>query len=229
MRVAVVIPWRGGLPDRERHHETVRAHLRTLLPDAWHIDADSGDQPFSRAGSRNRGVRLSEDVGADVVVLCDADTLPEPGPLLAAIEAAGDGRLHLPYTRFRGFSQAGTATYLKGVNPEWCEIELATDWSTGGVLVTTPAAWWRAGGMDERYVGYGYEDEAFKAAADTLLGSTVRHAGTIWHLWHTQQTGVGSPEHTGNGQLAERYRAASGNPEAMRALAAECTQPAGRP
>ncbi|MFB4265320.1 hypothetical protein [Nonomuraea sp. GTA35] len=229
IRVACVIPWRGGHEDRERHHETVRAHLRDLLPDAWHIDSDSGHEPFSRAGSRNRGVRLAEDVGADVVVLCDADTLPERGPLLLAIEKAQDGRLHLPYTRFRGFTQPGTVAYLKGVDPEWCEVDVETDWSVGGVLVIQPGAWWRAGGMDERCVGYGYEDEAFKYAADTLLGPTARHTGTIWHLWHEQQMGVGSPEHTANGQFAARYKAAYGHPEAMRALLAEHAQLAGRP
>lgn len=230
MRVACVIPWRGGHLDRERHHDTVRAHLQQMLPDAWHIDADSGHQPFSRAGSRNRGVHLAQDVGADVVVLCDADTLPEPDPLIAAIEGASrDGHLHLPYARFRGFSPEGTAAYLAGIPAGECDVEQETDWSTGGVLVATPAAWWGAGGMDERFVAYGYEDEAFKAAADTLLGPTMRHPGTIWHLWHVQQMGVGSPKHTANGRLAARYAAAESNPKAMRALVAEHAQLASRP
>lgn len=221
MRVACVIPWRGGQPDRERHHETVRAHLRELLPDAWHVDADSGHQPFSRAGSRNHGVRLAQDVAAEVVVLCDADTLPERPALLEAIDAAHDGRLHLPYVHFRGLSQNGTRLYLGGAPPHACETELAHDWATGGVLVVTPDAWWRAGGMDERYIAYGYEDTAFRIAADALLGPTVKHAGIIWHLWHEKQMGLGSPEHTANGDLSARYVAAEGNPDAVREIVSE--------
>lgn len=221
MRVAVVIPWRGGQPDREAHHKTVRAHLRKLLPDAWHIDADSGQQLFSRAGSRNHGVRLAQDVDADVIVLCDADTLPEAEPLQAAIDSAHDGLLHLPYVHFRGLSQNGTRLYLDGTKPEACETELAHDWATGGCLVLTPDAWWRAGGMDERMVGYGFEDTAFRIAADALLGPTVKHSGIIWHLWHEKQMGLGSPEHTANGHLAARYVAAEGNAEAVREIVSE--------
>ena len=221
MRVAVVIPWRGGQPDRERHHETVRAHLRTLLPDAVHMDVDSGREPFSRAGSRNPGVRLAQEAGCDVVVLCDADTLPEREPLMASIDSAHDGVLHLPYVHFRGLSQNGTRLYLKGTPPEACETELVHDWATGGVWVLEPSAWWRAGGMDERFVAYGFEDAAFRIAADALLGPTVKHPGTIWHLWHEKTMGLGSPQHTANGRLAARYVEAEGNPEAVRPIVAE--------
>jgi hypothetical protein len=219
-----VIPWRGGHPDRERHHETVRGRLQEMLPDAWHIDVDDGAQPFSRAGSRNRGVRLAQDVGAAVVVLCDADTVPEREPLLAAIESAHDGLLHLPYVHFRGLSQNGTRLFLGGTPGQACETELAHDWATGGVWVITPEAWWRAGGMDERFIAYGFEDAAFRISADALLGPTVKHPGTIWHLWHEKQMGLGSPQHTANGQLAARYVAAEGNPEAVRVLVNEHAQ-----
>ncbi len=221
MRIAVVIPWRGGQPDRERHHATVSAHLRGLLPDAIHMDVDSGHQPFSRAGSRNLGVRLAQDAEADVVVLCDADTLPEREPLMAAIDSAHDGLLHLPYVHFRGLSENGTRSYLGGTPPEACETELAHDWATGGCLVLTPEAWDSAGGMDERCVGYGYEDAIFRIAADALLGPTVKHDGTLWHLYHEKQMGLGSPEHTANGELAARYVAAEGNEDAVRAIVSE--------
>jgi len=221
VRVACVIPWRGGQPDRERHHQTVRAHLRELLPDAIHIDADNGAHPFSRAGSRNHGVRLAQDAGADVVVLCDADTLPERDPLMEAIGAARDGVLHLPYVHFRGLSMRGTAQYLGGIPLPECETESAHDWATGGVLVITPEAWWRAGGMDERMVGWGFEDTAFRIAADALLGPTVKHQGTIWHLYHKKTMGLGTPQHTANGKLARRYDQAHGDPDAVRKIVAE--------
>lgn len=221
MRVAVVIPWRGGQPDRERHHETVRAHLRELLPDAWHIDADSGHHPFSRAGSRNRGVQLAQDVGADVVVLCDADTLPEREPLLAAIGSAHDGLLHLPYTHFRGLSQNGTRAYLGGTPGDACEVELETTWSTGGVLVLQPSAWWRMGGMDERFRSWGMEDTAARVACDALLGPTVKHEGTIHHLWHPSEIDPTSPLYQANLALMARYVAAEGNPDAVRPIVAE--------
>jgi hypothetical protein len=221
--VAVVIPWRPGTPERNAHHEHVRAHLHEMLPDAIHLDVDSGHTPFSRAGSRNEGVRFTQIVGADVVVICDADTLPEAEPLHAAIETATDGRLHLPYTWYRGLSRDGTAQYLAGTPAADCPVDLAHEWATGGVLVIQPASWWAAGGMDERFVAYGFEDAAYRIAADALLGPTVAHQGTITHLWHPSEVGHGSPHHIANGQLCQRYVDATGDPDALRALIAERT------
>lgn len=218
MPVACVIPWRGGQPDRERHHETVRAHLETLLPDAVHIDADSGHTPFSRAGSRNHGVRLAQDAGCDVVVICDADTLPERGPLLAAVDGAHDGRLHLPYTRYRSLTRRGLAQYRRGDPLMDCEVDHDHEGATGGVIVIRVDAWWRAGGMDERFQGWGHEDAAFRLAADTLLGPTVRHPGAIHHLWHAREWNLGSPEFRANAAHMERYTEAGGDQEAMLAL-----------
>ncbi|MFI1485766.1 glycosyltransferase family 2 protein [Streptomyces sp. NPDC020747] len=221
MTVAVVIPWRPGTPERNAHHEHVRAHLQQLLPDAIHLDVDSGHTPFSRAGSRNEGVRQAQAAGADVVVICDADTLPEAEPLHAAIEAADDGRLHLPYTWYQGLSRPGTLAYLAGVPAADCATDLAHEWATGGVLVIRPASWWAAGGMDERFVAYGFEDAAYRIAADALLGPTVAHQGAITHLWHPSEVGHGSPQHIANGQLCQRYVDATDNPDAIRALIAE--------
>lgn len=221
MRVACVIPWRGGQPDRERHHETVRAHLRVLLPDAVHIDADSGGVPFSRAGSRNLGVRLAQDAECDVVVICDADTVVEREPLLVAIEAASDGLLHLPYRVFKGFSPIGTGAYLAGAPPHECATELETEWSTGGVLVIQPSSWWRMGGMDERFTGWGAEDTAARVACDALLGPTVKHPGTIFHLWHPSEINPDSPLYQANMQLMGRYVEAEGNADAVRAIVEE--------
>lgn len=221
MTVAVVIPWRPGTPERNAHHEYVRSYLTALLPDAIHLDVDSGHTPFSRAGSRNEGVRLAGTAGADVVVICDADTLPEPEPLHATIDAAADGRLHLPYTWYRGLSRDGTAQYLAGVPGDQCPTDLAHEWATGGVLVIQPDAWWAIGGMDERMVGWGFEDAAARICADALLGPTVRHQGTITHLWHPQESGLGSPQHVANGRLCQRYVDATGQPDVIRALLAE--------
>lgn len=221
MHVACVIPWRGGRRDRERHHQTVRNHLRALLPDAVHIDADNGAQPFSRAGSRNHGVRLAQDAGCDVVVICDADTLVEREPLLEAIEACSDGVLHLPYRRYRSLTKRGLAQYNAALPLLECEVDHDHEYATGGVLVLLAESWWRAGGMDERYQGWGMEDTSYRIAADALLGPTVRHPGTITHLWHRPEWNLGSPQYNRNAAHMQRYVEAEGDAEAVRAIVTE--------
>lgn len=220
--VVVVIPWRGGDPGRERAYEVVSARLAAILPDAVVIAADSGHDRFNRAASRNLGIRLAQSAGADVTVLCDADTIPEPGPLQEAIErAVRDGCLHTPYTRFLGLTEHGTEDYLAGKPLDGCEVELDYAFAVGGVFVVTPAAWEQAGGMDERFEAWGAEDVAFRRAADTLLGPTRRHEGVIVHLWHPPAPRTGTPANDAVWDLAARYRAADGDPAAMRSLIAE--------
>lgn len=216
MRAACVIPWRPTKPDRIAHHATVRRHLRRILPEAFHIDADSGHEPFSRAGSRNRGVRLAQDVGCEVIVINDADTLVEERPLLDAIEACTDGVMHLPYTRYRSLTRSGLAQYRADKPLLDCEVDHDHEWATGGVIVIQADAWWRAGGMDERMVGWGFEDSAYRVAADALLGPTVRHQGVIHHLWHRPEWNLGSAEYNANAERMQRYVQAEGNAEAVK-------------
>lgn len=99
-----------------------------------------------------------------------------------------------------------------------CEVDHDHEGATGGVIVIRVDAWWRAGGMDERFQGWGHEDAAFRLAADTLLGPTVRHPGAIHHLWHAREWNLGSPEFRANAAHMERYTEAGGDQEAMLAL-----------
>jgi hypothetical protein len=219
--VAVVFPWRAGQPERERHYKYVTDTLHALLPDAFHIDADSAATPFSRAGSRNLGVDVAISLKADIVVLVDADTIPEAEPLYAAIEGAKDGRLHLPYTKYRGLSRQGTVDYLNGTPPDQCRTDMETDWSTGGIMILQPEAWKRASGMDERIVGYSFEDTIFRICADAILGPTVRHEGTISHLWHPSAYDPTDANYLANRELAHRFDEAEGDRDAVVALIAE--------
>ena len=215
-KVTVAVPFRAGALDREIHAEYVSARLREMVPDATHLVVDVEGE-FSRARVRNEAVRLA---GSGVVVLCDADTLPEEHALTAAIEgAAQDGRLHLPYTRYRALSPEGTlAVYARGVHPGDAPVEDESRRPIGGVWVISTDAWWRAGGMDETFKGWGFEDDSFFTAANVLLGQTVRHEGTITHLHHKPAANLQSPEYRRNRARFQQYVRARRSPEQMRTL-----------
>src|SRR6478752_7980049 len=83
--VTVVIPWRPQ-PSRLDAFDRVLAWYEGHLPDVSVRTVDSGDEAFNAARCRNLAVAaVDED---DVVVLNDADTLPEREPLLRAIDGA---------------------------------------------------------------------------------------------------------------------------------------------
>lgn len=202
----IVIPWRGTRPERTHAKNYVLGKLRELLPNALIILADSGHQPFNRAASRNRGV---SQAGEGVVVVCDADTIPERKPLLEAIEQASrDKLLHLPYTHYRALSPAGTAAVVNGTPVAECPTEIEGDGSQGGVLVMDTEAWRSVGGMDERFTGWGFEDTSFCVTVQALCGGVIRHEGNIHHLWHPSEFDARSSRYAANRALFERYEAA---------------------
>jgi hypothetical protein len=213
--ISIVIPWRDTGPARSRAKDVVVEALTDLLPDAELILADAGRGSFSRAASRNLGVRAAED---GVVVVCDADTIPQRQPLLDAIAAAEDGMLHLPFGECRALSQAGTDQFLDGAVLDECPTELITVGSQGGVLVMQAKAWLDAGGMDERFIGWGFEDVAFHVSVATLLGEPIRHEGAIHHLWHPSDIDFFSPTYVANRALCQQYIDAHGDPQAIRRL-----------
>lgn len=219
-RVLVALPWRPQ-PHREYAHDLTTQRYRELLPDALIMGIDTRHDPFCLAACRNEGVSTAETLGYDVVVLADADTLPERQPLLEAIEHARVSRfVHLPYTQYRGLGADGTKQHLAGVPLDRCS-HVVIPGACSGVLVTTPATWWAAGGQDERYRGWSPEDVAFLIAHRTLLSSGfARHDGNVYALHHDSPPKTG-PVYDEAVAHYQRYLDADHKPAAMRALVAE--------
>jgi hypothetical protein len=214
MVVVVVIPWRPQ-PSRVAAFETVTQWYRDNLPEARLEIVDTDDSPFNLAACRNRGVATVDT--DEVVVIGDADTLPEREPLLAAIAAAGDGFVHLPYDEYHWLGRDGTAQFRAGTPLAECDFELVRG-ACSGVYVTTRATWERHGGQDETFRGWGFEDAAWYLAHTTLLGEAPRrHTGRVYALHHVGEVRAGA-QYDANAARMERYRAAEGDADAMRQL-----------
>jgi len=212
----VIIPWRPQ-PSRIPAFEAVVDWYRTTIPGVDLVTVDSDEATFNLSRCRNVGMGAIID-SSEVVVINDADTIPERGPLFEAIAAAAtSGLVHLPYSDYRWLGGTGTAQYASGVPLEHCEFELVGG-ACSGVYVTTPASWWSHGGQDERFRGWGFEDAAWHLAHETLLGEVPRrHAGTVFALHHDPELRAG-PQFDANAGLMQRYRDAATSPSAMRQL-----------
>ena len=214
--VTVVIPWRPQ-SSRIDAFAQVRAWYERWLPDVAVRTIDSGDEAFNAARCRNLAVASAGD--DDVVVLNDADTLPEREPLLRAIDAAAAGlAVHLPYTEYRWLGARGSAQLAAGTPVSECEFELVRG-ACSGLNVTTPRAWFAHGGQDERFQGWGFEDTAWNIAHTTMLGPPVRWAGRVYALHHAPAARHGS-DYDANARLMARYDDASGHRDLMAQLIA---------
>ena len=215
----VVLPWRPA-PSRLDAFDRVRDWYARMLPEFRVETIDSGDDPFNLARCRNLAVAQLDDPDA-VIVLNDADTLPEPEPLREAVEAAtGSGRVHLPYTAYHWLGAEGSAQFAAGIPLEECAFELVHG-ACSGVYVTTRRTWEAHGGQDERFRGWGFEDAAWYLAHSAILGEPPRrHEGRVYALHHVAAERAGA-QYEANAAHMERYRAASADPAAMSALVDE--------
>lgn len=217
MKVVVALPWRPQ-PGREAPHDFVCGWFAQVLPDAPLIEVDTDHDPYNLAAVRNKAVCEAEALGADVVVVSDADCVLEDARSLhrSIDQAAVDGRVHMPFERQRYLTEAETRAILAG---EWPQRHPGHH-GNGCCYVMTPDTYWRFGGSDERFSGWGGDDDQLVAAASCLVGLR-RHRGVMLSLWHPAFRDVGSERHRPNAVLAHRYWAAIRSPEAMRALIAE--------
>ena len=217
--VSVILPWRPA-PSRIDAFERVTAWYARMLPEFRVSTIDSPDPVFNLALCRNLAV-ASLDEPDDVVVLGDADTLPEPDALRAAVVGARtSGLVHLPYTAYHWLGPDGSAQFAAGVAPEDCDFDLING-ACSGVYVTTRRTWERHGGQDPRFRGWGYEDAAWNLAHTTMLGAAPqRHLGRVYALHHHAETRAGT-QYEANAALMERYRAASGDTAAMTSIISE--------
>jgi hypothetical protein len=215
--VTVIVPWRPA-PSRVPAFEFVVDWYARLLPEFRVQTIDTDDDVFVLAACRNRGIAAHDP--DEVVVVCDADTLPQPEPLRAAVAAARtSGLVHLPYMEYRWLGREGDAQIRAGVAPEDCDHELVIG-ACSGVYVTTPRTWERHGGQDERFRGWGFEDAAWNLAHQALLGAPpVRHDGHVYALHHAAEVRAGA-RYEANAALMERYREAEGDRDAMAQLVA---------
>lgn len=211
MRAMLAIPFRGNGGERERILGKTLELLRNLYN--WqHVELFDTNHPvFNRAASRNRGVFAAEQYGCDVVVVCDADSIPEKEPLWAAIHSANDGLIHFPFTSVVEYP----VDRLAELDPSLSAARvIGKGWypSQGGCWVATPKTWWEAGGMDERIIHWGPEDRAFLAAYRTLLGDSVRHEGMLVCVSHGDR---GSQFNPADVNIMQQYEQAFGNKDRM--------------
>jgi hypothetical protein len=187
MKIGLIIPWRET-PTRIRALQEVLAWYQTNLPDIEIFYSDRPGEFWNAAASRNDGVKRAQEAHCDVIILNDADTLPEIEPLLEAIEdCQSDGMIHSPYRLCKYFDMRMSELFYAGMNRDILKHTLFTE-ANGGVWVCTPETWWSVGGMDEKFKQWGAEDSAFELAHTIIKGSKfIRHDGTIHCLGHEAQ------------------------------------------
>jgi hypothetical protein len=192
MKIGIVIPWRPQ-PYRVKAFEFTYNWYKTNFPDSKIYLADKPGEFWSMGGSRNLGVKMAEADNCDLIIVSDADTVPEMTTLNATIAAAMNDRcIHLPYTNALYYDKESSDKIVNGEPLE--NMKFTEHDSLGGIYVFQPISWWTIGGADEKFLGWGYEDNAMDYVHGILHSQgMVKHLGRIHSLYHERAEGIENP------------------------------------
>lgn len=219
MSVAVVVPFRGGCPYREAAWAHVRHLYEERHPDWEVVEAPAPDGPWCKGAAVNRAVAGS---GAEIVVLADADVWVD-GLAEGIVAVEGGAPWAVPHLQVHRLDELGSRAVLEG---EPCQgqpvVQKPYQGVWGGGFVVAPRTVLEAVPIDERFVGWGQEDECHAVALSTLVGAAWRGSADLWHLWHPPQERMTRRRGSkANWELRCRYMKARNNPAVMAALVEE--------
>lgn len=202
--MTVVVPFRPDGAERDRNWAWLRDRFATEHPGWEVIEAGCDDGEWNKPQAVNRAARQAS---GDVLVVSDADVFVSPRALDAAVAQAAHAPWVVPHRQTKRLTPRATVAVIEGADPRReptvCKPRIAC--AGGGLFVLRAEVFWTAGGMDEQFRGWGFEDATFGLVLDEVAGPHVRLDAPLFHLWHQPQP----PPHHAEGRLSDnrlRYR-----------------------
>ncbi len=245
-QISVLVPYRSDHALRSRTWHWLLAYWRHALPEAEFITGHNGETPFCKTAAVNDAFRRAR---GDVIVIMDADCYLDADVIrhcareIRAARRADRPLWFIPYRRFYRLSRDAARRLLVsdplnplrfGDPPASADVEHVWRNSSGhwwGALIQVMPreAFELAGGMDERFKGWGSEDISFMHAVDTLFSKHKTVDAPVYHLWHPSIGGkwmftrqwADQPVPEMNDPLATRYTRSRGDRARMRRLLSE--------
>ncbi|MFJ8255998.1 galactosyltransferase-related protein [Peribacillus asahii] len=225
-KVSIIIPFQTDNGPRAEAFKWIKQYYDHVMPEAelclGIIDKDEIN--------KSKAVNLAaKKATREIFVIADADIIFDPKLIVKAIEVLNEAAWVVPFTGIYDIERSGTERLLK-TTPKW-PIDVKSEECTkanwiykgfAGKLIVIPRVNFEAvGGFDERFSGWGGEDDAFSLSVQTLCGKLVNSKGDIYHLWHPTSNYETNPNGEANRALLNRYKRASGNKKEIIKLISE--------
>ena len=224
MKVAILVPRREGFADRDRLWAFARRWWVKDFPDWVLVEGHHDEGPFNRSAAINAASDAAGDWDAAVII--DSDVLADPTAVRHAVDyAVATDAPALAYHERAMLTANGTEKVLRGFSGSWDRLapKRIHDACSSAVVVSRPL-WDAVGGFDEAFVGWGWEDVAFRCAVETMADKPLmKVASVIWHLHHTVSRENNRDQQTfhDNAARGALYRAARFDRPAMQRLLAD--------
>ncbi|QNU27141.1 glycosyltransferase [Geobacillus sp. 46C-IIa] len=218
-RVSILIPYKPDNGIRDRNFQWVKAFYETMFPEAEICVGISDEEPFNRAQAINLAAKQAT---RDIFIIVDGDIFCDPHVMKEAVEQAVNAPWVIPFRKIVRIGEESSRNLLNEP-PTW-PVEVAdvdiihTSEFTylGGLNIISRDHFMEVGGFDERFSGWGGEDDAFSCAVNTLCGRYKRLEHTIYHLWHPPVGYENNPNGERNLALRQLYYEANNDKGKMK-------------
>lgn len=184
--VTVCVPFRPDGAERDAAWSWTERWWAQHFPGWEIIVSDSEGEEWCKPEALNRAVARAT---GRTLVLADADSFCDPRALLAAVRAVwSHDAWCIPHYRVLRLNESETARLLTQgprATPSDNALARAAYRGTpgGGLVVLKRDAW---PGHDERFTGWGGDDDALGHLLGNMLGPAQRLDADLWHLWHPE-------------------------------------------
>ncbi|MEH7119633.1 galactosyltransferase-related protein [Neobacillus vireti] len=225
-KVSIVIPFQTDNGPRAEVFEWIKHYYEQVMPEAELCLGIIDKGEINKAKAVNLAAKKAT---REILVIADADVVFDPQLIIKALKVLPHAPCIIPFTEIYDIDRSGTERLVKS-KPAWpfafkadeCKKASWIYQGFAGKLIIIPKVNFEAaGGFDERFIGWGGEDDAFSLAVQTISGKLENIEGVIFHLWHPSSSYSTNPFGKANGELLNRYKRANGDPQKMLKLIRE--------
>lgn len=226
MKFSIIIAYKADHGIRTQHMLWTVARYQCMFPDAEIIISQSPDDTggwsnFCKGRWINAGVRKATN---RILLITDIDVILSKVNIIESIKRAKQHCLIVPYdtlykltngTSKRILSRRGDASMPKVALAQQKKVVLG-DMHPQGISIIMKENFERAGGYDERFIGWGSEDSAFQTAVATMCrGALLQLPGYAYHLKHPVVHNRQVLRDHRVGDILAEYKSARGDKEKM--------------
>lgn len=178
--VPVLVPRRADHGRRDEIWARLQSH-------AWRdtrvVEGHHDDGPFNRAAALNVAAAAAGDW--EYAIIADSDSFVPAPQLHGALDLARrHDQVVIAHSRWLNVEPDETRQILEQGWIEHRDKRAQYTFTVSSMLVVPRTAWDAVNGFDERFQGWGREDNAFIRAVKLLHGFPLRIDGTVYHLAH---------------------------------------------
>jgi predicted glycosyltransferase involved in capsule biosynthesis len=192
--ISVIVPYKAADEYREKNWSWIKRRYEILMPNAEICIGNYDGEPFCKSAAINNAAQTAT---RDIFLIADADIVFDLDQIREAVGALDKYTWVIPYTFLyylppeatRELHKRDPSVIMKDIDytgylKTRCISEKdGWEWG-GGINIVRRRHFEKVGGFDERFKGWGGEDDAFQKVLDAVCGPHIRVEATMWHLYH---------------------------------------------